>query len=233
MNCSYGLRGALNVLDALSYAPGPVVCRVRFGGRIVEDDDQLVASRRTVLGMADATDELRAFACWCVRETPIADGRKVWDLLMDDERSRAAVRIAERYVRGEATNEDLVAALDSAEAAAWDAAKAVTRAAGCPVRTGTYASTAYYAASAVLGSDASFGAKIAARIAAEAAAWASAESAKKVDNKYAAWDITWDTTKSNARIAVRADAKVAAGVAVRNAQSQELERRMLKLLEAN
>src|SRR4051812_1667114 len=41
------------------------------------------------LGVADEL-KLRRFAVWCVRETPLGDGRKVWDLLTD-ERSRAAV----------------------------------------------------------------------------------------------------------------------------------------------
>ena len=61
---------------------------------------------------------LRLFACWCVRNTPLQDGRKVWDLLTD-ERSRTAVEVAEQYARGEATDEELEAAWD----AAWDAAR--------------------------------------------------------------------------------------------------------------
>ena len=48
----------------------------------------------------------RLYACWCVRNTPLADGRKVWDLLTDP-RSRAAVEVAERYAVGEATLAEL------------------------------------------------------------------------------------------------------------------------------
>jgi hypothetical protein len=59
--------------------------------------------------------KLLVFACRCVRETPLADGRKVWDLLTD-ERSRNAVEVAERFARGKATRDEL----DSARAAAWD-----------------------------------------------------------------------------------------------------------------
>ena len=51
----------------------------------------------------------RLFACWCVRNTPIGDGRTVWDLL-DDDRSRAAVNTAERFASGKATAEELAAA---------------------------------------------------------------------------------------------------------------------------
>ncbi|MDI6886715.1 MAG: hypothetical protein QMD22_10345 [archaeon] len=66
----------------------------------------------------------RLFACWCIRNTPLADGRKVWDLLTD-ERSRKAVEITERYVNGEATREELFAAQEAAWAVAWEAAWAM------------------------------------------------------------------------------------------------------------
>ena len=45
-----------------------------------------------VVGYADER-VLRLFGCWCVRNTPLADGRKVWDLLTDT-RSVAAVEAA-------------------------------------------------------------------------------------------------------------------------------------------
>ena len=64
----------------------------------------------------------RLYACWCVRNTPLADGRTVWDLLTD-ERSKNAVVVAERFARGEATSEELDAARDAARDAAWDAAR--------------------------------------------------------------------------------------------------------------
>jgi len=59
--------------------------------------------------------ELRMIACKCVRETPLADGGKVWDLLTD-ERSRQAVTVAERYADA--------AAADAVRAYASDAAYA-------------------------------------------------------------------------------------------------------------
>jgi hypothetical protein len=55
----------------------------------------------------------RSFACWCVRETPLASGRKVWDLLVD-ERSRNAVVVAELFANGDATREELQAANSAA-----------------------------------------------------------------------------------------------------------------------
>ena len=72
--------------------------------------------------------ECRLIACRCVRETPLADGRKVWDLLIDD-RSRHAVTVAERYADGAATDEELAAAYVAARTAADTAAAAATAAA--------------------------------------------------------------------------------------------------------
>jgi hypothetical protein len=56
--------------------------------------------------------ELRLYACWCVRQ--------VWHLLTD-ERSRAAVEVAERHADGLATDAELEAAGEAAWAA-WEAA---------------------------------------------------------------------------------------------------------------
>jgi hypothetical protein len=80
-----------------------------------------------------ADNVLRWFACRCVRETPLTDGRTVWDLL-DDPRSREAVETVERFADGTATSAELAVARDAAwaareaawgaRAAAWDAARA-------------------------------------------------------------------------------------------------------------
>ena len=84
--------------------------------------------------------KLRLFACWCVRNTKLADGRTVWDLLTD-ERSRKAVEVAEAFACGEATQEELDAARDAAYAA-WSAAYAEYAA------YAAYAAYAEYAAGA-------------------------------------------------------------------------------------
>jgi hypothetical protein len=83
---------------------------------------------------------LRKLACRFVRETPLADGRKVWDLLTD-ERSRRAVEVAERYADGKATAQEL----DAAHAAAFDAACDAAFAAdvtSCAAYAATYAARA-------------------------------------------------------------------------------------------
>ncbi len=51
----------------------------------------------------------RLFACWCVRNTPLHDGRTTWDLLTN-ERSRNAVEVAEQHAAGKVTNDELATA---------------------------------------------------------------------------------------------------------------------------
>ena len=69
----------------------------------------------------DDPQNYRLIACAFVRETPLANGQKVWDLLTDP-RSRNAVEVAERFAIGNATEQDLIAASD----AAWAAARAAS-----------------------------------------------------------------------------------------------------------
>ena len=67
-------------------------------------------------------------ACKAVRETPVGDGRTVWDLLAD-ERSRQAVIVAERYADGTATDEEMAVAARAAAKAAWSSTDVATDAA--------------------------------------------------------------------------------------------------------
>jgi len=110
---------------------------------------------------------LRLFAVWCVRETPLADGRKVCDLLTD-ERSKNALVVAEKYATGNATNQELAAAR---YAAARAAAEAAARAAG------DAAGNAAGVAAGVAAEAAAEAAARAARDAARDAAWDAAEAA--------------------------------------------------------
>jgi len=64
---------------------------------------------------------LSRIACRCVRETPLGDGRTVWDLLTD-ERSRRGVEAREAFLRGEIGDEEMavaVIAAHDARTAAW------------------------------------------------------------------------------------------------------------------
>ena len=101
----------------------------------------------------------RLYACRCVRDTPLADGRRVWDLLTD-QRSRTAVEVAEKFANGNATQNEMAAARDAAWDATWDTAGDTARAAAGAATWDTAGAAAGAATWA------------AARAAARAAAWA-------------------------------------------------------------
>ena len=122
--CRNGMHASRRALDALSYAPGSVICRVRLTEEICHDTDKAVARHRQVLWIADATDLLHEFAlsvatdALCAME---AIGERV------DPRSWNALEVKTRWLRGRASNYELAAAWDAARAAAWDAAGAAAR----------------------------------------------------------------------------------------------------------
>ena len=121
--CSVGLHASRRALDALRYAPGPFVSRVRLEGRIiVVEDDKACATRRVRLaGPVDVSRELRLFACSCAdRVLPILDRERP-----GDTRPREFIAVARRFAKGNATR----AELDAAGAAAWDAGDAAGAAA--------------------------------------------------------------------------------------------------------
>ena len=118
--CSYGLHASVRLIDALQYAPGPILCRVEMGGRIINGDDKLVASERTVLAMFDATRTLHEFAVWCARDA-------LAQIKNPDKRSLAALDAKEAWLRGEISAAELDAAWVAASAAARDAAWAAAR----------------------------------------------------------------------------------------------------------
>ena len=124
--CQHGLHGSVRLLAALHYATSPLLCRVELSGVIVHDTDKHAASVRRVLAMANVTSVLHEFACEVAEEALLnerAQGRE------PDARSWAAIETKRRWLRGEASDADLTAARDAADAAARDAAWAASRAA--------------------------------------------------------------------------------------------------------
>jgi hypothetical protein len=144
---------------------------------------------------------LRKLACRFVRETPLADGRKVWDLLTD-ERSRNAVEVAESYADGKATKEDMDAAYATAYAAARAARVAAYAAAyaAAAARDTAYAAVRDAAYAAARAADAAYAANSAAREAAYAAVRDAAYAAAR------AADAARDAAYAAARAAVYAAA---------------------------
>ncbi|WP_261513174.1 hypothetical protein [Burkholderia multivorans] len=74
--------------------------------------DDALWSLRCVSG---ADRDIRLFAVWCARQV---------EHLMQDQRSKDALDVAERFANGDASDEELVAAWDAARDAAWAAARA-------------------------------------------------------------------------------------------------------------
>jgi hypothetical protein len=116
--CWCGYHASEKILDALRYAPGTVVSRVECDEITDTNDDKFVCKRRTVLWSMDIEMLLHEFACRCAEHALKRYG--------GDDRSWAAIEVKRKWIRGEATDEELsasrVAAQDAARAA-WDAAQ--------------------------------------------------------------------------------------------------------------
>ena len=135
--CAYGAKWALSISDDMADVWDAMIEQGKHDWLI------WTATRPNVF-----TDSvLRKLACRFVRETPLHDGRKVWDLLTD-ERSRIAVEVAELYADGKATYEELEAACAAAAAAADAVAYATADAAARAACAAAYAASdaAAYAA---------------------------------------------------------------------------------------
>jgi hypothetical protein len=126
--CVSGLHASRRIIDALFYAPGNTICRVRCSGKIIHDADKLVCSKRTILWRVDGKKTLRRFAC-----DQALSVAHLWDipnlvrqyLTTQDDSIRPAARYAAWY---SARAADRYAAWYSARAAAWAAAsKALTK----------------------------------------------------------------------------------------------------------
>ena len=105
--CEVGLHASVRAIDALQYAPGAIVCRVRCSDRVEHGDDKLVCGRRRVLWMADATRTLHEFAIWCAEQA-------LSKIDNPDPRSLRALEVKRAWLDGKATNEELAAAEDAA-----------------------------------------------------------------------------------------------------------------------
>lgn len=61
--CFRGLHASRRVLDALRYAPGPILYEVELSGEIIEDTTKVVASERKYIKCyGDVSDKLMLFA---------------------------------------------------------------------------------------------------------------------------------------------------------------------------
>jgi len=115
--CKAGFHASKRVMDALKYAPGPVLCIVELGGKIIHGDDKAAAQERTVSWMQDISPTLHEFACQVAEEALEKHG-------VTDERSWKAIEVKRLWLKGEASDKEVIAAASAAwyAAAAADAA---------------------------------------------------------------------------------------------------------------
>jgi hypothetical protein len=120
--CANGMHASKRALDALQYAPGPLLCKVTLHGETIHGDDKTVARGRTIIARADVTTTLHWFSVWCAE-------RALSRVEKPDPRSLAAVETKKKWLRGEATDKELSAAGSAAWSAAWSAARLAARSA--------------------------------------------------------------------------------------------------------
>ena len=113
------LTGSSRARDALNHAQGPIVCRIEMFGDVNDKEFGLVTAKHLrVLWLADASTILHEFACDATKRT------------LDRVHPSAAhkynaVDVKRRWIRGEATDEELDAAnrkaVDGEIPIDWDA----------------------------------------------------------------------------------------------------------------
>ena len=136
--CKSGLHASEHPFDALAYAPGNLLHKVRLRGNITPHGnpvDKYCASERRIVATIDAECVMRSFA----RRVALDAVKRYWleapevvveYLKTGDETKRAAARDAAwAAARAAARDAAWAAAWDAARAAAWDAARAAARAA--------------------------------------------------------------------------------------------------------
>ena len=118
--CKKGLHASREIMQALKYATGSLLFRVRLSGEILEDEDKLAATERTALSRVDLEKTFRLFAADCAERALKRERKKGRE---PDARSWAAIVAARDFAEGKITKQDLDAAWKAAKAAARGAAR--------------------------------------------------------------------------------------------------------------
>jgi hypothetical protein len=132
--CSRGFHASVRCIDALKYAPGPVITLVECGGTIVDHGDpadKFACSERRALWGYDATEELCYFARRCALEVihlwPNAPEVVREYLESGDEAIRERARkVAPSYYAADAAVYAAAAASYAADAASYAASYAAS-----------------------------------------------------------------------------------------------------------
>ncbi len=114
--CNSGLHASEQIIDALHYATGSIVCRVEVGGTTIKGNDKLVGTTRKCLWMIDAERLLHEFGCRCAE-------RALKQHNVTDNRSWDAIKVKRLWLQTKATDKELAAARSAARTAARTAEK--------------------------------------------------------------------------------------------------------------
>ena len=134
--CERGLHASERILDALQYAPGPMIHRVRCGGEIIRQDDKFCCAERTILWSHTISDKL-------LRDFARAQARSVLHLWDAPEIVKRYIETGDETIRAAAW----ATAWDAAMATAWTAARATARATARDAAWDAARATAWDAAS--------------------------------------------------------------------------------------
>ena len=157
--CQRGYHASPSLWQALTYAPGPVACRVELSGEIIpHNGDKFAASTRKLIAAVNVDKDLRLFAADCAEHVLYLFEREY----PNDDRPRKAIQAARDFAEGRIS----AAARATPADAAWNAARAAWNA-GAAAR----------AAAAGAAGAAEAAARVAAEAARDAAAAADADAA--------------------------------------------------------
>ena len=121
--CQRGYHASPSLWQALTYAPGPVACRVELSGEIIpHNGDKFAASTRKLIAAVNVDKDLRLFAADCAEHVLHLFERDY----PNDDRPRKAIQAARDFAEGRISD----AAREAAGAAAWEAAWAAGAARG-------------------------------------------------------------------------------------------------------
>ena len=121
--CCSGLHASRKPLDALALSPGPIICCVEVGGVIIEGDDKLVATERTILWRYNCTDVLWHFARLCA-----LDVIHLWDA---PDVVIKYLKTGDESLRAASWDASWAASCDASRAASWDASCDASWAVSC------------------------------------------------------------------------------------------------------
>ena len=188
--CRKGLHASKKALDALKYAKGSILFKVRLGGQIIESSDKLVASERKYLASFNASELLFSFA----REQALSVADK-WDC---PSVVREFLETGERNLRKEAYRAAYSAASRAANSAANSAASRAANSAANSVAYSAANSVAYSVAYSAANSAAYSVAYSAANSAAYSVAYSAANSAAYSAARSAAYSVAYSEARSAA-----------------------------------